>query len=791
MVNFSLIKENLNIILNKTKYKSAGLLAFVGNPQVQQGAILFSMSIVLAMLVTPQTHFKYPEYKVGSIATSNIKADRDFMVEKKSATARKKMEAINDIPSVYDYDSDAASPILANLTNAFSTMKEPGRFNESANSNLESSAAPKQIKKDFEKAIGITLTADEFNTLYKNKFSSNLLASIKKLVTAAYSAGIITNVTFLQQEKDKGIIVRDVKSQSEKEFKDLSKIRHIKDVEVSLNNMSDKTAAADVRKTSLSLALKLIQPNLTSNKNATELRRQDASKDVNPVLFKVQKNEMLVREGEKITSEDMDKLDAYYMMKGEKRLSSFLVFLGTFFIVGFLGLILFYSANNWLKMDISDLLFLSVAAILQIAIVKAGIFIAEAATDAFPLLPTEAFIYPIPFAVSAMLASLLINRNLALILSVFLSVIITFLFDGKVSLFLFSFLGSVIASYRIADCKQRSAFFKVGFVLGMVNIAAIIFLKLVNGNIFSFETLLSLLMGFSGGVVSGILVAGLTPLFETLFHYTTDIKLLELANLNQPIFQRMIIEAPGTYHHSIIVASMVETAAEAIKANSLLAKVSAYYHDIGKMKKPHYFIENQQNGENKHDKLTPKMSSLVIISHVKEGCDMASKEKLGPEIINIIREHHGTGLVSFFYGKAKKDKDPSIRSLPESNFRYPGPKPQTKEAGLVLLGDVVEASSRTLSNPTPSRIKTLVRERIERIFTDGQLDESELTFHDLYKIADSFIMILNGIFHHRIDYPEPASRESNGYRKENNDSSDRKQAEKDKGRSASSAAGGK
>ena len=261
---------------------------------------------------------------------------------------------------------------------------------------------------------------------------------------------------------------------------------------------------------------------------------------------------------------------------------------------------------------------------------------------------------------------------------------------------------------------------------------------------------------------------------------TTDIKLLELANLNQPIFQKMIMEAPGTYHHSIIVASLVETAAEVIGANPLLAKVSAYYHDIGKIKKPLYFIENQQNGENKHIKLSPKMSSLIITTHVKEGCELASKAKLGTQITNIIREHHGTSLVSYFYEKAKKDRDPSIRSLPESDFRYAGPKPQSKEAGLVLLGDVIEASSRTLSNPTPARIKNLVRERIERVFMDGQLDDCELTLHDLNKIAENFMRILNGIFHQRIDYPDLVVREFNGSKKEKNVDTYRKQAEKNK-----------
>ena len=287
-------------------------------------------------------------------------------------------------------------------------------------------------------------------------------------------------------------------------------------------------------------------------------------------------------------------------------------------------------------------------------------------------------------------------------------------------------------------------------------------------------------MGFAGGILSGVMVAGIAPLFESVFGYTTDIRLLELANLNQPIMQRMIVEAPGTYHHSIIVASLVEAAAEAVQANPLIAKVSAYYHDIGKMNKPLYFIENQQAFKNKHDKLSPKMSSLIIINHVKDGCELAKQYNLGKVITDIIRQHHGTSVVSYFYEKAQKDKDPSVRLIPETEFRYPGPRPQTREAGIVLLGDIVEASSRTLSDPTPSRIKNLVQNRIKSAFLDGQLDECDLTLSDLNKIAEVFSRTLSGIFHHRVDYPE-SSREA-GKSRDNNAGPDQKQTEKTKAR---------
>jgi hypothetical protein len=229
--------------------------------------------------------------------------------------------------------------------------------------------------------------------------------------------------------------------------------------------------------------------------------------------------------------------------------------------------------------------------------------------------------------------------------------------------------------------------------------------------------------------------------------------LLELANSEQAILKDLIIQAPETHSHSFIVGNLVEAAAKAINANPLLAKVAAYYHDIGKVKKPVYFIENQKGGENPHNKLTPSMSSLILISHVKDGMALAKGNRLGQRIIDIIQQHHGTSLISYFFQKAKEKEDPGVQEVNENDYRYPGPKPQTKEAGLVMLADAVEAASRTLSDPTPSRLKGLIQQIINRIFMDGQLDECELTLKDLYQIGNSFNRILTAIFHQRIDYP--------------------------------------
>ncbi|MFA4915536.1 MAG: HDIG domain-containing metalloprotein [Syntrophales bacterium] len=807
-------------IKNKHLYKKVvnriDSVKFVKNTTFHRWVICICLSLILSFLLTPQIHFTHPDYKVGSIATKDIKADRDFLVEDQSSTEQKRLETIKTIVSIYDYDRDIVAHVKANLDNAFSLI-ETTNNNKDTDINIVGQKFLIQTRKDFEKALGVTLNDEEFSILQKYKFPPNVTGKISNLITAVYGTGLITNVTFPKHDLDRGIIVRNVRTQNEisvvlEEKPDLH-IREEKGVGVFMEKLERRESpqilsieniepillkkaktvlggnSKEIKRVVLSLAEKMIQPNITFNKDATEKRKHLLMEGVKPVYFQIQKNEMLVREGEKIDRIDLDKLQAFYKIEGERRFSSISVLGGIFLSIIFLTVMLFNLANNWLEKIKVDILFLSTTAIIQVLLVRAGIFISEAIARAFPFLHSEACFFLIPFAVGTMLVGTLINRNVAFIFSIFISFLITFLFNAKMSMFLFSFFGSVAVSYYIVTHRQRSAFFRTGLFLGAMNGLAIIFISLLSGSIASLDIIIKLLMGTSGGILAGIVVAGITPFFENIFHYTTDIKLLELANLNQPIFQQMIMEAPGTYHHSIIVGSMVEAAADAIGANPLLAKVSAFYHDIGKMKKPQYFIENQQSGENKHDKLSPKMSSLVIISHVKDGCEMAGKFKLGPEIINIIKQHHGTGLVNYFYDKAKKDSDPSIRSLSESDFQYPGPKPQTKEAGLVLLADVVEASSRTLSNPTPSRISHLVSERIEKVFADGQLDDCELTLRDINKIAQTFARILNGIFHHRIDYPDSITR-NNGNRKLNNGSSiDRKPAEKNKDRPPACAAG--
>ena len=764
-----------NIIksLNKLKGKYKFLFSFSENNLFQRWAIGIVLCLVLALILAPEINFLAPKLNQGMIAAHDIKADRDFLVEDQLSTKQKKNDATENIKPVYDFDSNTSFAIKNKLLKAIATVdeyyKRLPKENVPENNSL-SIRENQKAKKLMETALGVSLASQEFNILKDHRYSDELKQKMSRLITSIYDGKFITNVNFNQPEKEKGIIVRTVTTQVENDIKNLNQILNINEIDsVVLKKINlifkDQEQAEDVRQVVFSLAKKLIEPNLTFNKDASEKKKSSSMEDVKPVFFQVQKNEMIVREGEKIGYLELAKLDAFFKSKGDSKFSGFLILIGIFLTALFLSFIMYlWRTRNWFNIPQRsnvDLLVFSIIIVLQILIIKVGIFIATAVNKTFPAISTDTCFFAIPFAFGAMIIAVLINRNVALILSVMVSFLIGFLFDEKIIFPLFAFLGSVAASYHIVNSRQRLAFLKVGIFLGIVNIAAIFCINLLTGNLFN-DLFIRFIMGFAGGIITGILVAGITPIFESAFGFITDIKLLELANLNQPLFQKMIIEAPGTYHHSIIVASLVEAAAEAIGANSLMAKVSAYYHDIGKLTKPQYFIENQPNFDNRHDKLSPKMSSLIIISHVKDGCELASQVKLGRQIIDIIHQHHGNNIVSYFYDKAKKNNDESIRSLSESDFRYPGPKPQTKEAGLVMLGDVIEASSRTLSHPTPARISSLVRERIERIYMDGQLDECELTLRNLNTIAETFTKILTGIFHHRVDYPESTSKVTNG-----------------------------
>lgn len=358
-------------------------------------------------------------------------------------------------------------------------------------------------------------------------------------------------------------------------------------------------------------------------------------------------------------------------------------------------------------------------------------------------------VFYMPLLAVPMLTTLLFNNlELSLLLTLANSVSAASVSENFFHIFLLSLISGVMSSILVLGARKRVTIIRAGLVTGIIQVISLIFLDRFWVGlphrywIFVFNGLLS----------SGIVLLAL-PLFEYLFKTVTAISLLELADFHHPLLQRMILEAPGTFHHSLVVGNLSETASGAVGANALLARIGAYYHDIGKLEKTEYFSENQELKESKHDVLSPALSKMIIMNHVKEGVELAKKYKLSPPLIDFILQHHGNSLVYYFYRRALEtlEEDQEVK---EEGFRYPGPRPNTKETAIVLLADSVEAATRALRNPSPSKIEEVVHKVINNKFIDRQMDECELTLKDIEKISAVFIRILSGVYRSRISYPE-------------------------------------
>src|SRR3989449_5253149 len=384
-----------------------------------------------------------------------------------------------------------------------------------------------------------------------------------------------------------------------------------------------------------------------------------------------------------------------------------------------------------------------------------------------------------PYAFAPLVLSVLLGRQHGLYAAFFVSLWSSMLFGPiDAPLLITSLISGFTAVSLTLQVRQRSKLIRAGLSVGL----AIWLLSLTFGLIgpinWFYPTAndwgmigLQSALAIGNGILTATLVGGALPILEQLFRITTDISWLEASDLNHPLLRRMTIEAPGTYHHSLVVANLAEAAAEAIGANATLCRVCSYFHDVGKLVKPEYFTENMNFERNPHDDLAPTMSALIIIAHVKEGVDLALKNKLNQRIIDIIQEHHGTSLVYYFYqraleqqeaarvgGKIMNMRQDDIPDVGEESFRYPGPKPQTKESAIVSLADTVESASRSLVKPTPQKIESLVNELIEESITDRQLDDCDLTLGELKVIADRFRFTLLMMLHSRIAYPKPGQK---------------------------------
>jgi len=363
--------------------------------------------------------------------------------------------------------------------------------------------------------------------------------------------------------------------------------------------------------------------------------------------------------------------------------------------------------------------------------------------------------YFIPLGFLSILASLLLLPSLSVIMSLLLAILFSLSANSLEIMPILAF-GGVIGAYSASFIHQRVDITRTGIHIGLSNVLMTLGVGLLLDRS-SFEIASLGLWGMGNGLFSSILAMGVLPYLETYFGVTTDIKLLELANLDLPLLKRLSIEAPGTYHHSIMVANLAEAGANAVGVNPLLARVGSYYHDIGKIRRPHFFFENSGMLKgNSHERMTPNLSSTIIISHVKDGVELARRNRLPQVIIDIIEQHHGTGLIAYFYREAllKAKNTPKERSIEEESFRYPGPKPQSKEAAIVMLADSVEAAFRFSPQRTVKGIALQVKTVIDNKLKDNQLDECQLTLKETRKIAEAFTRVLRGVSHVRGRYPD-------------------------------------
>lgn len=674
----------------------------------------------------------------GDVSLKNIYAPFDFEFPwevDEIRTEALKREARTSVPLTFKVDNTREESAIRNITFLFDNLD----LIRNAKDKSQRQAAIDEIRDKS----GIDIPENLIIYFADRGDTDIILNGVIDIISSVYPLGIINYGEVYGIDRDaKSIRIVNAETKTERIYSIDNILTVQKAMSVCKVNVGH-VFQQDARLKSYVLELinKTLSPNAIYQKEKTEREVANALTDVKPVYNKIEvkKNELIVERGQRVSARNIKQLESLGMLGGISNKGVY--------ILGILTLIILLSFISFVFLSTVERKLLSspkeVAILLFncLIIIIAGQFIIQSPYSS----------YVIPLAGASVLLVFLINTNAAVLATVALSVFIGMLAGGRFDVSLVLLVGGFTGIYVVSDSRRRSKIIVAGLASGAMMAIATISIGFINN--YDLETMAhNAVWAGLGGFISIFLAMGLLPFFEYIFKVTTDITLLELSDLNHSILKQLKVKAPGTYQHSIMVGNMAEAACDAIGANSLLARVGSYYHDIGKVEKAEYFSENEMGAVSKHEKLTPSMSALIIVNHVKDGVELAKKHKLGSRIIDFIEQHHGTGLIYFFYQRAL-EKSREDETLREEEFRYPGPKPQTKEAAIVLLADSVEASSRTLQDPTPSRIRSLVQKIINNKFIDNQLDECDLTLKDLNKIADSFSRLLIAVFHTRIEYP--------------------------------------
>lgn len=503
-----------------------------------------------------------------------------------------------------------------------------------------------------------------------------------------------------------------------------------------MDEIAASAAAVDGQAVEQDFVRQLLHPNMILNEKETEKRKQAAIASVEPVRETIRKGQVIVRYGDIITRQQIAMMEEAGLYKSQVNGSRFLGLL--VFVLTCLALILGYLYRFERKVYKNDakLLLLGLIVLIALCLGKLAHYYSYFAG---------------PVSAGALLAAVLLSPRIGLVVSVALAVLFGIIVEYDLRAVVSTLVGSMIGIYSVARLAHGYNLIRTGLLIAASNFLVICSMGMMLQNDGT-QLLLQGLIGAVSGIGAAVITTGVLPYLEHAFNITTPIKLLELGQPNQPLMQRLLLEAPGTYHHSVLLGNLAEAAADAIGADPVVVRVGSYYHDIGKIKRPYFFVENQFGAENPHDKLAPSLSTLIITSHVKDGLDLCREYKLPPVIADIIAQHHGTLLASFFYRKAQEQQH--NESVLEKDFRYEGPKPQTKEAALIMIADACEAAVRSISKPNVNRIEAMVRKVVKERLNDGQFDECDLTLRDLTMIGDVYIRILSSMFHSRIEYPD-------------------------------------
>ncbi len=706
--------------------------------------VLFGAMVFLAFVASYDFSPKSYLVHEGDIATQDVMANRSILIEDKDATLQKQEKIRAMQPLVCDLSLEPITSLRSLVQEAFIALNQADETEEFI-----------ELQLKLEKDLNMDISLEEIQLFKKVELQVLVNDTLVPFLQEQLSMGVLGDLRAVLSYRG-GILMNDLQTGNEKLILDVDGIRDVKSIENILSQKISSLKISAKEKRALSNLLMLaVAPTLTPNYGATQERTEQAVEAVVPVTYSIDVGEMIVRQGEKVTKEQQIKIQALWKKKSSRfdkdRFVGIMV-LGTLFAS---GLLFSPSGRKSTPMSRRDFVFIAVLVTLFALIAKSLSLLGVQLEQRSASMVSDWMSFVVPVVGASALASLIFSTRRYLVTGLLLAFFCTLMVEGGLTVFIFYFLSAMWGTWLTSRTQSRQGLVKSIFPMCLGLYAMWLGCSLLDG--VDMSRLFSGAVGVAlGALFSIILTLALAPVIEMLFNYTTRFRLMELMNMEQPLLRDLMLNAPGTYHHSLIVSNMVEAGAERIGAYSLLCKVAALYHDIGKVSKANYFIENQTSEDNPHDRLTPSMSALILTSHVKLGVELAEQHCLGKEVIDIIRQHHGNGVIRFFYHKAMQQADgvpPKIE-----DFSYPGPKPQSKEAALVMLADVVEASSRTLLDPSPTKLRTHIHNVLKAFYADGQLDETDLTFRDLEELTDSFQGILRGIFHHRIVYPEKQAK---------------------------------